>query len=170
LFLDQSWIIKFINSSLYKGQDANLYPTLRGLAGIACNNQSGCSIALWIIMSVLLIGFVVFLVITKRKIISPENVLILSMMVTILVTPYLRAYDLIFLIFPVLRILDIYAQKGWSFIKIYAAYFIWIILPIGFIFVAVQLNHDILSVLLTLSVFYVYVIMDLFTEKRKAIV
>jgi hypothetical protein len=164
LFFDSSWLVKFIHTSLYKGQDANLYPTLRGAAGVICHGRSGCSTALWIILSILLVGSVIYLVIKKKNMLSSENVLLISLLLTILVTPYLRAYDLIFLLFPILKILDICAEKGWKFWKLYSFYFLWMVTSIGLMFAAVRLNHDIWSVFLTITVFIIFSAVTLFSK------
>lgn len=170
LFFDRSWIIKFVYSGLYKGQDVNLYPTLRGVAGVACNGQLGCSTVLWVVLSVLFVVFVILQMTRKKKDLSHEKVLLLSVILTILIIPYLRAYDLIFLTFPVLKILDSYAEAGWKFLKIYTTYFLWVILTIGFIFVALRVNHDIWSVLLTIIVFSVYCLKFLFSGLKDKLV
>lgn len=111
--------------------------------------------------------FIFLQILKKRSALLSEDALLFSLILTLLVTPYLRAYDLILLIFPAFAILEVCAEKNWDFLQLYVAYFAWVMATIGLIFLAVQLNHDIWSVLLTISVSAVFSYLTLFAKKKE---
>ncbi len=143
------WIRDFFWTTLYKGQDNNLFPNIRGLAGLVCNEQTGCFNTIWLIsILILTVGLIVLLIRYKNKMCFSE-VIALAVCYTLLVTPYLRAYDLILLLVPILFSIGLLANNQVKFMTITGIYLLFGLFSLILLFVAVQIGHDIYSVVLT---------------------
>jgi len=152
LIFDPRWIGKYILVGLHKSADNNLFPNLRGLAGLIVHESPLWTMLLWALLG-LGIFVALILVYRKQKVkITWGTVLVIVIPVTLLVTPYLRAYDLMFLLIPILEITRQFSEKGASFLKVNLAYLSWSLLAFTLLFLAVSLKQDIFSVGLSILV------------------
>ena len=152
LLFDPHWIKNYFYVVLHKSADNNLFPNLHGLAGVLTNGSTVWTIFLWLALSLLLLGIMIFVYLKHSFKMNHFIVALFALLISILVTPYLRAYDLIFLLLPILYITGSYAEKSESFLKINLVYLSWSLAAFAFLFLAVALNHDIFSVFLTILV------------------
>lgn len=152
LLFDSHWIKNYFYVVLHKSADNNLFPNLHGLAGVLTNGSPVWTIFLWLALSLLLLGAMIWVYLKHRSKISHFVVALLALLISTLVTPYLRAYDLIFLLLPILYITGNYAEKSESFLKINLIYLSWSLAAFVLLFLAVSLNHDIFSIFLTILV------------------
>lgn len=158
VLIDPHWIEKYIQVGLYKSQDQNVYPTLRGLAGLLSNNNPLFTNILWLAGSVLLLGFFVWIFLKYRKTLTSPDVMSLSIIISLMVTPYLRSYDLLLLLIPIMQILSDDYLKHKSFFKTNLYYLLWGLFSFALLFLATRLQHDIFSLFYTFSVLIVYAI------------
>jgi hypothetical protein len=140
------WFVDYLHVLLHKSEDNNLFPNLHGLAGVITGNDPALTLPLWGILSILVIGVVVGFLFKYRSQLSIKMGIALVTLTTLLITPYLRAYDLLFVLLPMLMITEVVEQKKHSFWLTNLAYFNWSLLAFGLLFLAVKLQHDIFSV------------------------
>jgi hypothetical protein len=152
LFFDPDWIGKYILVGLHKSADNNLFPNLRGLAGLIVHESPMWTIVVWGLLGLSIIVGLIFVYLKLRQKFDWSTVLVVAIPVTLLVTPYLRAYDLMLLLIPILEITRHLVERGTSFLKVNLAYLGWSLLAFALLFLAVALNHDILSVGLSVLV------------------
>ncbi|MHC1739912.1 MAG: glycosyltransferase family 87 protein [Anaerolineaceae bacterium] len=157
LLFDSAWLRNYFFVGLHKSADNNLFPNLRGLAGLLSGGSLQWTIILWLILVIITIAVMVFVSIRQRSKMASSNFISLSLIVTLLITPYLRAYDLILLLIPIMLMTDRFSYRWPSFLKINLAYLFWSFLAFAFLFLAVRLSHDILSVFLSLTVLVLFI-------------
>lgn len=148
------WIHEFIQSSLYKSEDQNLFPNLRGLAGLVCGEKAACFNPVWGIISLLLLSGLLFWMLRQKERLTSSSILALGIVITLLVTPYLRAYDLILLLIPVIMCLGQVSEGKTGFTKVTVLYLCFSLFSLGLLFLATMLGHDIYSVFLTVGVLF----------------
>jgi hypothetical protein len=159
------WFVDYLHVLLHKSEDNNLFPNLHGLAGVLTGSDPTLTLFLWIFLSVLVTGIVLAFLLKYHSQLSMKSTIALLTMTTLLITPYLRAYDLLFVLFPMVLITDLLAQKKNSFLLINLAYFSWSLLAFALLFLAVKLQHDIFSVFLP---FLALVLLLCLTQPRAA--
>ena len=152
LLIDIQWIGKYLNVGFYKSQNENLYPTLRGLAGLITDNRTPATDFLWIASSIILVGAAIGLVLKNRKAFEAREILSLSICLTLLITPYLRSYDLILLLIPILFSTQVKLSQRGSFLKTNLFFLGWGLLSFALLFLADYLKHDIWSIIFTAAV------------------
>jgi hypothetical protein len=165
LFFDLHWMRNYFYVLLHKSADNNLFPNLHGLAGILTGGSSTWTIIVWVILSLLLLGFLLTFYQKRSSQMDHLTVALFACLASVLVTPYLRAYDLIFLLSPILFITGNYAAGSGSFLKINMVFLAWSLLSLAFLFLAVSLNQDIYSVFLSILVLLI-LILQLNTRRR----
>ena len=150
LFSFPGWIKEFINTSLYKSADQNLFPNLRGLSGLVCSEKAACFEPLWVILSLLVVLGLLYWMLQKKQQLNSTEVIALGICVTLLITPYLRAYDLILLLVPVVMILGKISMRMVRFSLVSGIYLLFCFFSLALLFLATTLEHDIFSILLTI--------------------
>lgn len=158
LLLDPHWMSNYFQVLLHKSADANLFPNLHGLAGLLAGNSLPAATVLWLILSALLISLLLFLFVKRAQNIDAQVSISLSLLSALLITPYLRAYDLTFVLVPIFLITGLYAARSSSFLKINLAFLAWPLAAFLLLFVASLLQHDILSVLLSLAALFFLIV------------
>ena len=158
LIYDPHWIGKYILVGLHKSADTNLFPNLRGLAGLIVHESPLWTTLLWVLLGLIVLAILFIVYLKRPQKFNWSTVLVVAIPATLLVTPYLRAYDLTFLLIPILEITRHLAEKGTSFLKINLAYIGWSLLAFALLFFAVELNHDIFSVSLSILVFVILIL------------
>lgn len=162
LLIDPHWIEKYTKVGLYKSQDQNVYPTLRGLAGLLSSNNPLSTNILWLLGSIILLGFFIWIILKYRKKLSSLDIICLSIIITLMVTPYLRSYDLLLLLIPIMQILRQHHMKHKSFLNTNLIFLLWGLFSFALLFLATKVQHDIFSLLYTFFVFVSYFIYLIF--------
>ena len=154
LLVDPLWISKYLDIGLHKSQDAILFPNLRGLSGLVLNSREPGTTLLWLAVTGLLLLISFLFCLRNRKVIQISDILLLAIPLTLLATPYLRAYDLVLLLVPILYLSGRAAQANRGFTWVVFSFLGWGLLSLAFLFLAVPLGHDIFSVCLSLLVLF----------------
>jgi hypothetical protein len=152
LFYDPNWIKKYFFVGFHKSADNNLFPNLRGLAGLLTHESPLWTTMLWAFFSLIIVVGLVLLLRKQRNKLNWGTLMTFVIPVALLITPYLRAYDLMLLLIPILEITRRWANNGMPFLKINLVYLCWSLLAFALLFLAVALNHDIFSVGLSILV------------------
>lgn len=147
---------------LYKSQDQNIYPSLRGLAGLIAGSRQAITPLLWLVFSTALLGIVIYFIGKYRKYLQSSHIIMAALIITLLVTPYMRSYDFLLLLIPILFTLNRIMHNKGAFLNGSLIFMGWGIYSFGFVFLANQLGHDIWSVLFPITVLGVF----LFTLSR----
>lgn len=169
MLLDPGWIQKYISVGLYKSQIDNLYPTLRGLAGLLTANQPLATTILWAAGSLALLVGMIMMIVRLKNMITTIGILCLSILFCLLVTPYLRSYDFLLLLIPILYVTLSRVKPGDSISKPTLRFLFWGISSLALLVLATTLDHDIWSVAYPLAVLGAFIVnlwMD--HKKRKA--
>jgi hypothetical protein len=145
------WVSAFFSIGLKKGSDAFMItPTIWGVAGKFCGLNSGCTQITGLVLFILiaLMGMAIFWMYSTRMSIWLAGSA--AILIALLITPYLWAYDQVLLILPILYISNTLA-------RIKTPYFIVSLLPIMFTILSLVLlylasikGHDVSSILLTI--------------------
>jgi hypothetical protein len=109
-----------------------------------------------------------FKILDKTKI---DKAVTLALMVSLLITPYLRAYDLIFTLIPIITISGAIAARGSNFLRTNLGFLAWPLAAFALLLLASTLQQDIWSVLLSLSAygFFLWQIFKDFQQGQRAL-
>jgi hypothetical protein len=150
-FLHQpQWVSAFLEIGLQKGSDVfMLTPTIWGIAGLSCGMDVDCTTFAGAITFIFSSLAAIIITITYAKDWSIWLAGSLFVIATLLITPYLWAYDQILLILPIMTIVH-------TLHEIKAKYLVISLLPLFFAGISLLLltlamgkQHDVFSILLT---------------------
>ncbi len=167
ILIDPQWIQRYIHVGLYKSQDQNIYPSLRGFAGLLTGNNPTAANILWLGGCLLVISVSLWAILKNNQKLSAAHIIGLSIIISLLITPYLRSYDLILLLVPLLKLIRNNNIKWKSFLKTNLYFLFWGIFSFILVFLANWLQHDIFSFTFTLSMLISFSI-SLFQEKPES--
>ncbi len=167
LLIDPIWIRNYIQVGLYKSQIDNLYPTLRGLAGLVTENRVTATTLLWAASSLALVVGVIVVVKKLKKTITAAEMLCFSILICLLVTPYLRSYDFLLLLIPILYVILARVNPGSSITKPTLHLLGWGVFSLALLALATKLDHDIWSVVFPLAVLSAFIMTLFSTEKKR---
>jgi hypothetical protein len=145
------WMNSFFSIGLSKGSDVFMItPTIWGVAGKFCGLNSGCTQIAGVILFILiaLMGMAIFWMYSTRMSIWLAGSA--AILIALLITPYLWAYDQVLLILPILYISNTLARIKTPYIIVSLLPIIFTILSIGLLYVASIKGHDVSSILLTI--------------------
>jgi len=119
LVQNPNWIVEFWNSGNAKlSQTFGFSPTIWGASAIFCNYSLNCTIGYGVFVGLLfLIGYL-YLLVRKQKILSPELVVSLAVVITLLLTPYIWPYDQLLLVVPIVTITMKLARDGYRYLPV----------------------------------------------------
>ena len=160
------WINDYFHVLQQKSADQNLFPNLRGLAGLFSNGSETGTLVFWITLSIIMF---LLLMIYYFKFLGKTNIdkaVILALMVSLLITPYLRAYDLIFTMIPIITISGAVAARGSNFLRTNLLFLAWPLAAFALLLLASTLQQDIWSVLLSLFA-YGFFLWQIFKDFRR---
>lgn len=162
------WINSFFSIGIRKGSDVFMItPTIWGVTGQLCSMNSGCTEIAGAILFILIaiIGMTIFWRYSKRMNIWLAGSA--AILIALLITPYLWAYDQVLLILPILYISN-------TLVRIKARYIIVSLLPILFSVISLLLlyiasinGQDVNSIILTLITTGVLIWVDILERKHE---
>jgi len=148
---DPAWIAQFLAVGNRKlGETLGYSPTLWGLSGAICRHDWACTVTLGGILSICLLAFTSYILLKKGASLSPLIALSLILPVTVLITPYLWAYDQILLLIPISVATLWIAREGYPFLMAALYPIAMALLAILLLALAMQLGHDGFSALVSL--------------------
>lgn len=110
---DPSWVADYLSIIFKKGSHNLGYsPTLWGLAGTACNHKNTCTLQVGGILTIFLFTYLIFIAVKKRSQFTPLGTIALGITASILITPYLWAYDHILCLISPIMISIAMERKG----------------------------------------------------------
>jgi Glycosyltransferase family 87 len=113
LVRDPSWVVEFLSIGRSKLVSTFGYsPSLWGIAGTICRHDGRCSLLIGGLLAAVLIVATALFLIDARARLSPLAVVSLSVVVVVLVTPYIWAYDQVLLVLPILLVICVLVRRG----------------------------------------------------------
>lgn len=104
---DLYWVTRFLGVSQQKfGLTFGFQPTLFSLASLVCGGGNACTLGLGGLLSLALLGLVVYILFRKAQTLSALDAFGLAAPLGMLVTPYLWSYDHLLLIIPLIWLTD----------------------------------------------------------------
>jgi hypothetical protein len=100
-----AWIPAFLKNSAALGNRVTLYtPTLWGQAGLVCGRNGACATPIALTGSILLAGAAIIFLFRKSGELDIWSAAAVAICIGLQVTPYLWAYDQVFLVLPLVMI------------------------------------------------------------------
>lgn len=147
--IDPQWIQKFIQIGAGKvAATFGYHPTLWGLSGLLCNHSRGCTILLGGTTSFAVLVGVLWLIFQRKYPLSAIQVMSLSILVALLITPYLWVYDQILILIPLSVTIELIIKKTHKLTIPILVPVLVSLLSLLMLQVAENLNHDVFSVLI----------------------
>ncbi len=145
------WIKAFFSVGLRKGSDVfQATPTTWGVSGAVCGLNSECT---QIVGSVIFGILVLLSIIVFWRFSSKWNIWLtgsIAIIVSLLITPYLWAYDQILLIIPILYITKVLSSLKYKYLIVSTIPIFFSIISLFLLYIAEISQHDVYSILLTL--------------------
>lgn len=150
---DPGWIQKFLWVGEQKLDYAFGYsPTLWGMAGALCKNNSACTVYVGAAACLLLVAVYLYWLLWKWRWVDPIIAVSSALPVAVLVTPYMWAYDQIFLILPLVLIVGRMAERKFPYL-VSSTFILFVsIFSIVLVLLAMRVGHDGWSALISLLV------------------
>ena len=137
------WFTTFLKAGYRKLSDTFGYsPTIWGVSSFICNHDHTCTIGLGWVTLVLLLVSTLWWLYQSRIPISPIAILGIAIPLTVVITPYIWAYDQILLIIPIITLTMMMAERGYPYLFTAILPIGISILAIGLLFIAIQLGND----------------------------
>ena len=151
--IDPGWLNKFLTVGGGKFSETFGYnPTIWGMAGYACQQASLCTTAAGGALALGLVVAIIILITTRGRLTPPGLMLSLIIPVSLLVTPYLWAYDQILLIICVTVLADLFIRKGYPYLLVACFPILFSLISLLLLYLAVITGHDAWSAVLSLIV------------------
>ena len=125
-------------------------PTLWGLAGLSCGMDADCTTIVGAITFIILSIAAILLTIKYAKSWSIWMAGSLFVLLTLLITPYLWAYDQILLILPIMTIVHTLHELKAKYLVISLLPLLFASISLLLLTLAIGQQHDVFSILLTL--------------------
>lgn len=152
-YFDPNWVKHFLQIGNRKlTMTFGDSPTIWGIGSAFCHRQFYCTVTVGGFLTLLISIALLYYIWKYRHALSPLAVLGLIIPWTILITPYIWAYDQTILLIPITAMTMNWIKKGWPFLTIALIPIGLSILSIGLIFVALQIGRDIWSSILPLLI------------------
>jgi len=150
LLLDFQWIPKFFSNSAKKLSDnLGLFPNIWGISSRLCNQESLCALGIGSLLTLFLLLITIY-VLWSNKTGSVYYAISIIISVSLLITPYIWAYDQILLIIPLIFASIMLYQQGYPYILVAIFPIAFSILSLSLLFLALHLNQDTWSFLMPL--------------------
>jgi Glycosyltransferase family 87 len=150
---DPNWVGEFLTVGQWKlSTGFGFSPSLWGMAGAVCGHAPGCTT--WLggaLAGALTVGLAAVLLLFSARY-SALQVVALSIVASLLVTPYLWAYDQILLLLPITLVIGALIERSPVFLLNALAFLALDVLALGLLFLALQTGEDVWSGLLPLLV------------------
>lgn len=143
---DPSWVIDYLSIIFMKGSHNLGYsPTLWGLAGTACNHKNTCTLQAGVILTIILFTYLIYIAVKKRSQFTPFGIIALAITASILITPYLWAYDHILCLISPIMISIAMERKGVPYILAPSLILILDLVALFLLVLAFRVGSDALS-------------------------
>ena len=162
------WINSFFSIGLRKGSDVFMItPTIWGVTGQFCRMNSGCTQIAGAILFILiaLIGMTIFWKYSKRMNIWLAGSA--AILIALLITPYLWAYDQVLLILPILYISNILVRIKTRYIIVSLLPILFSVISLLLLYIASINGHDVNSIILTLITTGVLIWVEILERKHE---
>jgi hypothetical protein len=154
--IDHGWVSQFLTVGSGKFSETFGYnPTIWGLAGYVCQQASLCTTAAGGALTLGLVLAILILIITRGRRIPASVMLSLIIPVSLLVTPYLWAYDQILLIICVSVLAEIFMRKGYPYLLVASFPILFSLISLLLLYLAVISGHDAWSAVLSMIILVV---------------
>lgn len=141
--IDPEWIGKFLAVGGGKFNETFGYnPSIWGLSGFICQQSRLCTVTVGSLFSIAIIAATLLLIAVRGKWCSPPLVLGLVVPVSLLITPYLWAYDQILLLVSVCLIVELLARKGYPFLMAASFPILFSLVSLFLLYLANISGHD----------------------------
>lgn len=150
-FKNPHWIQEFLAQGREHGTIYyHFTPSLWGLSARFCGMQSPCGEILATILSLLVFGIGIWLILKHAYKQDMGFVITISILISLIVTPYLWAHDHVLLVVPFAYLLTTLIKKEISFLYTGLVILAFIVFAFGMLFVAMPTQQDQWSVLVPL--------------------
>lgn len=151
LFHQPNWVSAFLDIGLQKGSDVFMItPTIWGISGISCGMDAGCTRIAGAVIFIILSVASVILTIKHSRVLSIWTAGSLFVIVTLLITPYLWAYDQILLILPIMTIIHQLRRLKAGYLLVSLLPLFFAIVSLFLLYIAMINKQDVFSILLTI--------------------
>jgi hypothetical protein len=155
--LDPQWVGKYLEIGSGKvAQTFGYHPTLWGLSGFLCGGQSACTYLLGGILAGILFLLLLWFLTQKGFAVNHEIVLNLSILLTLLITPYLWVYDQVLLVIPLAFVVGKMIQRASSYLAAASTPILVSAVSLLMLPVAVRLRNDVFNVMIPLLVLILF--------------
>ena len=147
--LNQNWILEYWNIGNTKmGQTFGYSPTVWGLSALLTGFHYQKTILSGVFLSALILGSTIFLIIKKRKSIPSQWIISISIVVSLLLTPYTWSYDQVLLIIPILVIISFMIEKELKFMLTSTVFLQVDFIGLLLLYISAQMKMEIVNVFL----------------------
>jgi hypothetical protein len=151
--IDPNWVNQFLIVGSGKFSETFGYnPTIWGMAGYLCQQASLCTTAVGGALALGLVFAIIILITTRGRQIPPGLMLSLIIPISLLVTPYLWAYDQILLIICVSVSAEIFMRKGYPYLLVASFPILFSSFSLLLLYLATISGHDAWSAVLSLLI------------------
>ena len=155
--IDPDWISKFLEIGSTKvAETFGYHPTLWGSAGFLCNRQANCTYIAGGLLAAMFLGLFLWLLYQQKFELTPTKVLSISLIFSLLLTPYLWVYDQLLLVIPLTMVVGNMIQLKRLYLQTVFTPILVSIASLLLLPVAVQIRNDVLNVLIPLLVLILF--------------
>jgi len=166
--VDSSWLRDYIQIGSQKVvQNFGYTPTLWGASALVCHQGLKCRTILGGIVAVLIIIISVYLFSSNGIDLAPSSMVSLIIPITLLLTPYLWAYDQVLLTIPIVLVMMKMSDKGYPYLLSSTIFLFFSLVAAGLVFIALQVKIDGWSMLVPFLT-WILVLGVLFSKTRVA--
>jgi len=142
-----NWLIDFFNAGSTKlSQTFGYSPTVWGISNYFCKFDLNCAVGYGIPISLLFLVGYLYLLIKKSTALSPDLVVGLAVILTLLLTPYIWAYDQLLLVTSIATLTTRLVKDGHRYLPASLIFIVVDILAFILLGIGDKLQHDFWSV------------------------
>lgn len=147
------WLTEFWEAGNNKlSQTFGFSPTIWGMSALVCKYDLSCTISYGVCAGLLLLIGLLFLVMTKRKILSPILAASLAVTITLLLTPYTWPYDQLLLVVPIIAVSIGLAKEGYRYLPVALIFLIVDIMTIVLLAISAKYQMEIWNAVIPFSI------------------
>lgn len=149
--IDPGWISMFLSVGSGKFNETFGYnPSVWGLTGFFCRQSALCTVSWGGLFALVLVAATVYLLLVQGRRMSPALLLSLVIPVSLLITPYLWAYDQILLLVSVCMVVELLVRKRYPYMLAASFPLLFSLLSLLLLSLANTVGHDAWSAALPL--------------------
>ena len=152
---DPDWIGKFLSVGKSKFAETFGYnPTMWGLAGVLCKQVQLCTAEIGSVLSIAIVLGLSYLIFSRSHLLSAPLMMSLVIPLSLLITPYIWAYDQILLIICLSVVVYLFSQKPYPYLPVALIPIMFSVFSLLLLYLAYRMGHDAYSALLPLMCFF----------------